>query len=542
MSLVLIYLLSCTAVFGQTENCGASNYEHNTNNLRWPIPPNNLDLSLYQDTKFHLPIKFHFIRDSQGESRIDTLHIQNAIKSANEAFAPINMKFYQCGNINFIDDDLYFNTFFYTNTQIEMIDLANEYNQPNVINIYITPKNSHCGWATYPYQAPYNDHIVVKCLDDYDLFIHELGHYFNLIHTHGYYNNILTDELVDGSNCATAGDYICDTPADPNLDGQSSGSLCIYNGTQQDANGDFFEPDLSNYMSYAGFICKDNFTPQQYDRMLRALLLERTYLNSIACSIDECREVEGVFSTFKNEDIYEVVTSSTIKGYNVVQSGADIQFNSGTDVCLFPGFEAAHNSNFLAKIEGCSTPSNPIFSDYPWLAAIIDENDCCSNLSATIYTLGNYNYVYVSSHYACTSNFGQLYFEDGTPWCTSYSENYCLNYYGLSSGNVLWTCNESAKMDEEVSSNLIAENKIKIYPNPLSNQTKIEVDLLEDSPVNISIYDLSGKEVKQVMSNTNLTKGEHTFNVDATDLKSGTYLCNVKSKEGIQSKKIIILK
>ena len=43
---------------------------------------------------------------------------------------------------------------------------------------------------------------------------HELGHYFDLYHTH---ETSFGTECPSGSNCQSAGDMVCDTPADPNL-------------------------------------------------------------------------------------------------------------------------------------------------------------------------------------------------------------------------------------------------------------------------------------------------------------------------------------
>ena len=86
---------------------------------------------------------------------------------------------------------------------------------------------------------------------------HEIGHWFGLLHTHGASSNrppigVETDELVDGSNCDIAGDFTCDTPADPNLAGRvASSPSCLYTDNEllTDSNGDLFTPDTQNRMS-----------------------------------------------------------------------------------------------------------------------------------------------------------------------------------------------------------------------------------------------------------------------------------------------------
>ena len=68
------------------------------------------------------------------------------------------------------------------------------------------------------------------CANNGSTLPHEVGHFYGLPHTHDQGN-----ELVNGSNCATAGDNFCDTPADPNLSGVVNSS-CVYTGTATDAN------------------------------------------------------------------------------------------------------------------------------------------------------------------------------------------------------------------------------------------------------------------------------------------------------------------
>jgi len=104
---------------------------------------------------------------------------------------------------------------------------------------------------------------------------HELAHILGMPHTDGSYGPPIA-ELVDGSNCAFAGDMICDTPADPGLyqPGLVDPVTCTYIGTLTDANGDTYAPLLNNIMA-AGFCVKDSFTPGQ--GLVMRYVLENTF-------------------------------------------------------------------------------------------------------------------------------------------------------------------------------------------------------------------------------------------------------------------------
>ncbi len=90
---------------------------------------------------------------------------------------------------------------------------------------------------------------------------HEIGHFFNLIHTHeNTENKNSTSEFVDGTDNHIRGDKITDTPADPRAD-QCTYTIChdgksiIVNGgcTEFDTNPNNpqkYNPDMFNIMGY----------------------------------------------------------------------------------------------------------------------------------------------------------------------------------------------------------------------------------------------------------------------------------------------------
>ena len=85
------------------------------------------------------------------------------------------------------------------------------------------------------------------------------------------------------------------------------------------------------------------------------------------------------------------------------------------------------------------------------------------------------------------------------------------------------------------------------YPNPFNPVTTIEFSLVSDGFVSMYLYDLTGRKVKDLLSD-NLDAGHHSFNLNATDLPSGMYLysIDVKGQGGIHifssTKKLVLMK
>ncbi len=79
------------------------------------------------------------------------------------------------------------------------------------------------------------------------------------------------------------------------------------------------------------------------------------------------------------------------------------------------------------------------------------------------------------------------------------------------------------------------------YPNPFNPRTSIVVDLLEDTEVEITIYNLEGKEIARLYKGF-LTSGIHKFSFDASELSSGVYLYKVSTPSFTNTKKMILTK
>ncbi len=79
------------------------------------------------------------------------------------------------------------------------------------------------------------------------------------------------------------------------------------------------------------------------------------------------------------------------------------------------------------------------------------------------------------------------------------------------------------------------------YPNPFNPTTMIEFDLLQDTDVEVIVYNLAGKEIAIIHSGY-LASGGHHFKFDATGLPSGIYLYQIKTRLSSQTKKMILAK
>lgn len=135
---------------------------------------------------------------------------------------------------------------------------------------------------------------------------HEMGHVLFLWHTH--HGTVLEagdpdqcSELVDGSNAYLCGDYIFDTPADPNIS-YNVDEECEWQGSGVDANNDPYTPDELNIMSYTHPLCMEYFTSRQAARMKTALgmLPHLKLLSKYNYQLDPCATFQSGLNFYPN--------------------------------------------------------------------------------------------------------------------------------------------------------------------------------------------------------------------------------------------------
>jgi len=247
------------------------------------------DVAALQD----IPVKVHIIRDSNGAGGLNTSELENTFENLNNIFGAINVNFSIYEGIDFIDDNEFVNF-----SKGDEKTLEEDHYISGILNVYFTEyltnasRSSICGYSE---NGDNKDIVVVKnnCSTNDSTLIHEIGHIFSLVHTHGIDNSQMTTELVDGSNCDTDGDGICDTPADPGLSYQNVDTFCNYTGNDTDANGDHFTPDTGNIMSYSLKSCRTHFSSEQIIRMYTYFTLEKERFTNPGAEIEVVVEPES---------------------------------------------------------------------------------------------------------------------------------------------------------------------------------------------------------------------------------------------------------
>lgn len=83
------------------------------------------------------------------------------------------------------------------------------------------------------------------------------------------------------------------------------------------------------------------------------------------------------------------------------------------------------------------------------------------------------------------------------------------------------------------------ENKLKVYPNPSTDQVQLNYELNAPSTVYVSIYDVTGKMVYSEDYGTQ-TNGVYSQKVDVNTLDAGSYTVILTTSQGNSVRKLII--
>lgn len=221
-----------------------------------------------------IDVFFHIVRNTNGTNAFTTPNLGVIVDDLNEFYSPHNIIINNAGS-DFINNSNFVNI----DNDTEARNLGQTNNRNDAINYYIveTLWNVNGGFITGTANSiPSNNLVIRRDRVLTSTSPHELGHCLNLLHTHETARGV---EAINGSNCSSAGDLVCDTPAD-----SGQGAVNGYN------------PDLTNLMSYYhnfGFTL-DHFTSGQGNRMRYAIRNESVLQNIEGNSCTTISEVNNV--------------------------------------------------------------------------------------------------------------------------------------------------------------------------------------------------------------------------------------------------------
>jgi len=191
---------------------------------------------------------------------------------------------------------------------------------------------------------------------------------------------------------------------------------------------------------------------------------------------------------------------------------------------IFPTVEICEQT----CIENSGSDENPdIFKTYPWLADIVDPNDCASTF-IEVYDLETFSYVHI-----VTKESSALYYEDGTFYCMDLPNYDCRALYGLTKDQITttFTCGGPSGPSSPISGGrFVGENNsatltptLKAFPNPTNGLIQVRLPNRASTGATLRVFDMYGRVVKE------LTVKSTAVPVDLTSEDAGIYMVEWQS-------------
>lgn len=332
---------------------GNNNYLENfLDSIGYPSATNRI--VTIDRVRYHVPIKFWVYRSSAGTGGPSLLQLQTFIDNLNRYYNVDNntlIGFYMKCVIGYIDDDTHLDV-----GDAEAWSLIQSNKEAGCINIHVTNTLSS-GSLGISYRARlFGVDAIFLNSETYNTtafattIAHEVGHYFELDHTQQFSNrgkclkeaisrtrtwptfNFCWTRLFSQNICEATGDFLKDTPADPDLNTNNSCSFLITGKT--DPWGDQYEtppsgssqPDTRNLMSYNGLrSCRGGFSRLQIAVMLYSIVRGKSKGNETAWkdtkSIYDDYEPDNTSLTARNITKGEIQDRNFHQQYNKPSSG-----------------------------------------------------------------------------------------------------------------------------------------------------------------------------------------------------------------------------
>ena len=448
----------------------------------------------------YLPINYILGARTNGTGRVSEAAVLDMHCHLNERYAEQEIQFYiKSGEFTYINNDDFYENHGQATAIMTFKSDANAINVflPRYADIGTGPQGSVLG-----YYSRQRDWLVVRnnqASNRHETLAHEMGHLFGLWHPHlGWdaegFNDTHPDwpiapkispggqptEYVDGRNCSTASDMLCDTPADYNPESVGSGD-CFYNDGAKDPAGVLIDPDETLIMAYFDDMCVERFSQDQQDMI-------RIDLNSNRRAKWRNTGFTPPATTV-GEDVW--VNSPT----------APVPFNNGKVTLNWGDVPGA--THYLIEIS-----SNKFFV----------------NGTTEFFTVEG------SSTELTDIEPNEQYYYRIKPFNLAVSCSKISNIFSFT------TTTSSVSSANDIS---FVKN-FSVFPNPVKRNGELSVNVVSDESFegDITVFDLTGKEVhtqKQFFK-----QGGNQFPIEMNAELSGVFILFIKTDSGILKQKFVV--
>lgn len=432
----------------------------------------------------YMPMTVTILTNDNGGADYSVSKVMDEICQLNKDFQAANIYFFLNEPIRFIA-----NTKWNNHKTYQEADGLFDNNVENTVNTYYaTSAAGNCGYDWTGVGI-----VLAKgCMGaESHTWAHEMGHELSLPHTFVGWegntysaSNVPTEvngievEFADGSNCGSAGDGFCDTPADylnyrwTCTNGKSISQL-------NDPKGAKFQVDGTLFMSYSNDACMNRFSNEQMEAMRENCLTQK--LEFVYNDLD-------IKTIDKNVTLIAPIDSAVLK-----VNKAQLRWSKVKNADYYI-YEVARNKNFT-------------YIAYKGVAT-----DTIVNLPDLLY--GKEYYWRVKSF-------------NLTNTCSSLASPIAVGYF---------------KAEDAASNVLDVNKlfNLTIAPNPISvsQVLNIKFDSKTDGKMDIVLLDVIGRVVQT--TSTTLNIGENALSYELTNIPQGLYLLRMETKLGSVTHKLIV--
>ncbi len=450
----------------------------------------------------YLPVTFHLVANSDGSGRISENAVLDQLCAMNGDYEDQDIQFY-LKQFNYINNTGINND--HRNTGQFVMNLQRDASSINVFIVDEIVFDEASELVTLGYFDRQRDWLVIvnrEIARATASLSHEMGHFFNLFHPHlgwdadpwedGTFTNNrapsmspggIPTERVDGSNCASAGDGLCDTPADYNL---GLGWLnCEYTGNAKDPAGAPLDPMETNTMGYFLNCPRDSYT---FTDEQKQIILQN--LNSSARAY-----------------IPRNVTPNTspISQAPILRSPINDETTSGFESVTLDWDDVPNANRYLVEISRLPTfPStlNPIRLVVNESMAVVEGLD-----------------------------FDRRYYWRVRPFsdyvvCTNYSDEQSF-ITGLAS---------SVESPQNVADWVV-------FPNPVQSGDALQINITTNADMQgeVRLFTTSGQQVR-ALPMQRFAFGVNTVQLPTADLAAGIYFLSLVTESGVLTERVLIQK